>query len=465
MDLSVIAILFSCVVAGASLWFFVKSGSSDSTGLPGTKPIGWLSLAGYFLAYQIGGSSILYTVECAQSDGIYAILYPLGSALGLLALGLGLGSRIAKLQISSVPDLFEKHYRSETLKKVSCFLSMASILGWPSAQAIALRELFRFLGLQQDIPFIVAWAAIVFFTVRGKLKTKGWITLMQAAVLLVFLSAACFFSPKSPTSSISLMGSFSGIETEFIEGFNSKLSAYLLMPCLFMFLEPEMVKSSLRVRSKRDISVAVLFSGIVLLLCSLIPVYLGIAGKINGSEESSTSEFMSTVGAGTNPIITICSACILLVALVSAASTLISSLNTHLLKDLSQNNSNIILKFSWGWTLLLGMMALAFSYTDLTIGALILQSYELAVVCMFIPLVQAACARGDSDFPKLAAGLSMFFGAMGFCLCRVYEISFFPEVFSITLSWIGYMLGKWLSKPIEGKQNGQNVNSEGLRCS
>lgn len=471
MDLSILAILFCCAVAVASLWFFAKNSGSESSTSSVSKPIGWLSLAGSFMAAQFGGSSILYTVECAQSDGIYAILYPLGSALGLLALGLGLGARIARLQISSVPDLFEKHYGSETLKKVSCFLSIASILGLLIAQAVALKDLFRALGIQHDTLIIGSWIAIVFVTIRGgSTKTKAWIALVQAALLLIVLAAACFLSPTSPTSSFSILGTFGGIESEFIEGFNTKLSAYLLMPCLFMFLEPEMVRSSLQVRSKKEISVAVLFSGVVLLLCSFIPVYLGMVGKNLGSEGSSTTEFMSTVGQATNPVITICSAGILMVALISGASALIRSLNTHLMKDLyespkSKKKSKLLFNFSWGWTLLLGMLALALAYINFEMATLILQSYELAVVCMFVPLVEAACARKDQEYPKLAAGLSMCFGAIGFCLTKFCDISFFPEVFSILLSWLGFMIGKSLSKSTPVKKNEQHIDSEGIRCS
>lgn len=480
MELSILAILFCCTLAAASLWFFAKDFAKDTTSDGSAKamgkPMSWLSLAGTFVAAQIGGSSILYTVECAQSDGIFAILYPLGSALGLLALGLGLGARIARLQISSVPDLFEKHYASSTLRKISCILSIASILGLLVAQAVALKDVFRALGIKHDTLFIGVWIGIVFFTIQGRLKTKMWTGLLQAAFLLAALTAACFFSPEAPTTSASFFSPLSGIETELREGFNSKLSAYLLMPCLFMFLEPEMVRSSLQVRSKKEISVAVIFSGIVLLLCSFIPVYYGLVGKTMGTAESSTSGFLTTVGAATNPTMSIISACILMVALVSGASTLIWSLNTHLLKDLTSTvqpqkiASQFMLKFSWGWTLLLGMIALAFSYMNLGMASLILDSYELAVVCMFVPLVQAACARSDQDYPKLAAALSMFFGAIGFCLCKFCVIAFFPELFSILLSWIGFILGKALSsrnpKTISRDMaNGQNIDSEGFKCS
>lgn len=480
MELSILAILFCCAIATISLWFFAKkfakNTASDCCTIAVSKPIGWLSLAGTFVAAQIGGSSLLYTAECAQSDGIFAILYPLGSALGLLALGLGLGARIARLQISSVPDLFEKHYASVTLRKISCILSMASILGLLVAQAVALKDVFRALGVKHDTLFIGVWIGILFFTIQGRLKTKVWTGLLQAMLLLAALTAACFFSPESPTTSASFFGPLSGIENELREGLNSKLSAYLLMPCLFMFLEPEMVRSSLQVRSKKEISVAVIFSGIVLLLCSFIPVYYGLVGKTMGTEESSTSGFLTTVGAATNPTISIISACILMIALVSGASTLIWSLNTHLLTDLTSKTkpqkvtSQIMLKFSWGWTLLLGMIALAFSYMNLGMASLILESYELAVVCMFVPLVQAACAKSDQDYPKLAAALSMCFGAIGFCLCKFCVIAFFPELFSILLSWIGFILGKALSHKNPRKistdtQNGQNIDSEGLKCS
>jgi len=154
-----------------------------------------------------------------------------------------------------------------------------------------------------------------------------------------------------------------------------------------------------------------------------------------------------------------------MVALVTASSTLIWSLNVHLVKDLAEQNqskkkSKIILNFSWGWTILLGMLALAFSYYNVGIASLILESYELAVVCMFVPLVQAAFSRGK-EYPKLAAGLSMCFGGLGFFLCRFYEISYFPEVFSILLSWTGFMLGKSLSrhKIVPNEQDSE------IRCS
>ncbi|MBS0635092.1 MAG: hypothetical protein JSR37_06485 [Verrucomicrobia bacterium] len=465
MDLSILAILVCCVTAALSLWFFAKgfakNSASDCSFMPVDKPMSWFSLAGSFMGAQIGGSSILYTVEYAQSDGIFAMLYPLGSALGLLALGLGLGARISRLQISSIPDLFEKHYSSVTLRKVSCFLSMASILGLLIAQAMALKDLFRALGVQHDTLFIGAWIAIVFFTIRGGFKTSNWTALFQAILLIAILGAACFLSPGSPTSSVSFIGSFSGIQSELQEGFNTKFSAYLLMPCLFMFLEPEMVRNSLQVRSKREISVAVIFSGIMLLLCSFIPVYFGIAGRELGMEESSTSGLMSTVCAATNPTVTICSACILMVALISGASTLIWSLNVHLVKDLApKTRSKLLFNFSWGWTILLGMIALMFSYFNFGIASLILESYQLAVVCMFVPLVQAACSK-KGEYSKLAAGLSMFFGAIGFCLCKFCDIAFFPELFSVLLSWAGFMLGKALQTQ---KRDIQHADSEGLRC-
>lgn len=470
MELSFLVILLCCLIAGVSLWLFTRSKSQEHTDSQSGKQISWFSLAGSFVAYQIGGSWFLYLVDCAQSDGIYAIFYPLGSALGLLALGLGLGARISRLQISSVPDLFEKHYRSHTLRKISCFLTMATILGLLVAQAVALKDLFKALGVKHDTLFIGAWIAVVYITIRGRSKTKAWIAMLQAVLLLGALGVACFLSPDSPTSNVTCFNSFSGIETEMREGFNSKLAAYLLIPCLFVFLEPEMVKSAMQVRSKKEISVAVIVSGIILLICSFIPVYYGIAGKMAGSEESSASGFISAVGTATNPIITVISACILMVALVSAASALLWSLNTHLLRDFSgdtETKKKSIFKFNlpfpvWGGTITLGMLALVFSYVNLGIAWLILGSYELAVVCMFVPLVQAAFARSDQEYPKLAAGLSMCFGAIGFCLTKYYDISFFPEAFSMLLSWLGFMVGKMLSSKKYAKEQ-PHADSKGLK--
>lgn len=337
------------------------------------------------------------------------------------------------------------------LKKISCFLSMISLLGLLVAQAMALKDFFRALGIEQDTLFILAWTLIIGCSIRGTLKTRTGTEIALAIVLISILSAACFFSPQSPTQGISLFGPFQGMKSEFLDGFHSKFAAYLLMPCFFVFLEPEMAQTTLRLGSKRKISVAFVFSVIILLLASFIPVYYGIAGKAVGLGES-TSGFMNTVRCATHPIVSSLCACALLFALVSGSASLLHSINSHLAKDLIKKEPTakprFLITLSWGWTLLLGMVALFFSYTNYSIGSLILESYELVVVCMLVPLVWAAFSRSAKEYSKLAAGLSMCFGALGFFLTRTIPITIFPEVFSIILSGLGFMLGIALSKKI-----------------
>ena len=94
---------------------------------------------------------------------------------------------------------------------------------------------------------------------------------------------------------------------------------------------------------------------------------------------------------------------------------------------------------------MLGVGALAGSYLTNSMSSLILDSYGLVVSCLLVPMVKAAFARNIESIPKYAAALSMVCGASAFCLCHIFSITLFPEILSIAISWIGFVLGKQVS--------------------
>lgn len=406
-----------------------------------TKPLGWFSLVASFIATQISSSYLLYTAEFAYTDGLSAILYPLGTSLGLLALGLGVGSKIHRLKLAGISDVFEKYYHSGTLKKMSSALLLASLLGLLIAQATALKDLLSAMGVASESIFITVWMAIVFFTVQGAIRSAAWTEILQVLFVLGVLGALYFFSPVSSSKELSF---FQGMGQEAFGKINA--ISYLLMPCLFVFLEIETIESiPLKVHSKRKVWTACLVSCLLLCILSLVPIYCGIAS--NPENRITSGEMLPMIGNAEHSLLATCCTALLLIAFVYSSSSLLQSLMTQL-KELFTHprTREPAFQLSWKWTLGLGVAALICSYLSKGVGCLVLDSYELVVVSLVVPLIQAAFSRSTKQISKLGAALSMALGATSFLFCRLLNVTFLPELISLALSWIGFFIGKTVSR-------------------
>jgi len=97
------------------------------------------------------------------------------------------------------------------------------------------------------------------------------------------------------------------------------------------------------------------------------------------------------------------------------------------------------MKIVKGMTCLISIGAIFFAFYFDNIVDLLIQSYELSVSCLFIPILIALFKR-KGNF--MAAVLAMAFGALGFFLFRLYPIDFPKEIASILLSLTGYICGE-----------------------
>lgn len=99
----------------ASIWLGRRASSGQKTNedyfLMGRK-LGLFSLVMTLLATQIGGGALMGASEEAYSQGWGVLFYPLGMVLGLCVLGFGYGAKLRRLNLTTVPEIFEKIYRS-----------------------------------------------------------------------------------------------------------------------------------------------------------------------------------------------------------------------------------------------------------------------------------------------------------------------------------------------------------------
>lgn len=402
------------------------------------KGIRFFPLMMTFLATQVGGGLILGSAEEAYHYGWLVLFYPLGATLGLILLGLGLGHRMAQFQISTVAQIFEVVFRSSTLKKVASTLSIISLFMILVAQIIASNKFMVSLGVENKIWFIGFWAIVILYTSLGGLKAVVATDIIQAsffvAVFILTFGIAAY-SVELP------MLTSNYVEEDF--AFNSaKLYGWLLMPLLFMVIEQDMGQRCFAAETPMTVSKATLWAALGTFMLSLVPIYFGVTARNLGIEiPVGSSVLMETVRQTTSPLITAFMATAILAAIISTADSLINAISSNISQDFNLNFlNNDKIRISQMISAGIAVAGIFFSFFFSNIVDLLIQSYELSVSCLFVPIVIALLKKEQGN--PLSAGLAVVFGALGFIVFRIVPIEFPKELISVGLSFLGYCIGE-----------------------
>ncbi len=402
------------------------------------KNIRFLPLMMTFLATQVGGGMILGSSEEAYRYGWSILFYPLGTSLGLIALGLGFGRLLAQFKVSTVAQIFEVAYKSAQLKKIASVLSVVSLFMILVAQIIASNKFMVSLGLESPLWFLAFWCIVIFYTSMGGLKAVVASDIIQASfymVIFAMIFGCVFFTSDT---------SFKNFDAEIFTFESSKLYGWLLMPLLFMVIEQDMGQRCFAADSPRTVSKATIIAGILAFMVSFVSVYLGVLGKTSGIEvPAGASVLMTVVKETTNPILAALLGSAILGAIISTSVSLINAVGSNLSQDfdapLLKNNIGASRLISAG----IAVAALIFSSYFNNVVDLLIQSYELSVSCLFIPIFIALFKREGNTG---SAGLAVAFGAVGFIVFRIFPTVLPKEVLSVMLSSLGYFLGEMLAR-------------------
>lgn len=390
-----------------------------------------------FLATQVGGGIILGAADEAYQFGWPVLLYPMGAALGLMVLGLGVGRQLAGFQVSTVAELFEVVYGSVFLRKVASLLSVVSLFMILVAQVIASRKFMVSIGFDHVPLFILFWSIVIFYTTQGGLKAVISTDTVQAAffsiVFLLCFGCACWFEPT-----------FTYIEVPKIEDFtavSSKLCGWLLSPMLFMVIEQDMGQRCFAGASPKIVSQASFLAGVCTMVICIVPVFFGSLAHTMGVEiPQGGSSLMTIIAKTTSPWMTALVGCAVLAAIISTATSLINAISSNISSDFSLKPFKRIdaMRVVKGITCCISIGSIFFAFYFDNIVDVLIQSYELSVSCLFIPVAMALLKK-RGEF--MAAFLAIALGAVGFFLFRLYPIGFPKEIASILLSLLGYVCG------------------------
>jgi SSS family solute:Na+ symporter len=214
------------------------------------------------------------------------------------------------------------------------------------------------------------------------------------------------------------------------------------MPLLFLLIEQDMAQRCFAAASARIVSTASLLAGVAMLCISIVPVFFGCLAKaINLEIPQGSSVLMVIIAKTTNPCITALAGCAVLAAIISSATSLINAIGANLSHDFKfsvSREAKTLHVMRW-ITCSISIASIFFAFYFDNIVDVLVQSYELSVSCLFIPLF-ISLFKKKGNF--LSALLAIIFGSIGFFLFRLYPIHFPKEVGNILLSLFGFSCGE-----------------------
>lgn len=447
MDLTAFIIILLCLQL-VCLWLggrSAKSTKNEEDYFLAGKSIRFFPLMMTFLATQVGGGVILGSAEEAYKFGWWVFLFPLGSCLGLVALGIGVGRRLSQFKVSTVAQIFEVAYRSPALKKIASLLSIFSLFALFIAQIIASNKFMVSLGVENPFWFFLFWGIVILYTCLGGLKAVVATDMVQAAFFLLVFFLSCGFAIyflESPLQDILITESQNNFSFDI-----SKLSGWLLMPFLFMMIEQDMGQRCFAAENPKTVSKATLWAAGCTFLVSLVPIFFGIMAKSQGIEVPvGSSVLMMSIQSLTNPLVTAFMSCAVLVAILSTADSLINAIGSNISQDFEFPFAVNPLRLSQLFSVGIAIAGILCSLYLSNIVDLMVQSYELSVSCLFVPIIFALFKKEGN---MLSASLSILFGALGFIIVRFTSIEVGKELFSLVFSFAGYSFGELLKNYIK----------------
>ncbi|MBI3900779.1 MAG: sodium:solute symporter family protein [Chlamydiia bacterium] len=401
------------------------------------KGVRFFPLMMTFIGAQVGGGLVLGAADTAFEYGWWVLLYPLGTCLGLLLLGIGIGKRLTSFKTSTIAQILEIVYKSRMLKKIASTLSIISLFMILAAQFTASHTFLLALGLINPLFFIAFWGVIIFYTVRGGLRAVIATDVVQATVFSLVLCgcfALLFFGGMLPSFSLK-MSSFTLSST--------KLVGWLLMPLLYMMIEQDMGQRCFAGDSPQTVSKAALGAGICTMLICVVPITLGVFAKTMGlTIPVGASTLMTAISFAGGPWITALVGCAVLAAIISTATSLINAISSNLSQDFDIFRNQENLKAAKWITLGISVGAMVFAFYFNDIVGILIQSYELFVSALFVPIF-IALFKKHGNF--LSALLAISFGMGSFILFKIVPLPFPAEIMNILLSFVGYGCGEVIS--------------------
>lgn len=399
------------------------------------------------LATQIGGGMFLGTAQ----NPIQGSLYILGMALGFIVLGMGIAAKLQAFQVTTIGEIFYKKYNSSFLSHITALLSSISIFGIIVAQMVAAKSvLLHFAGIDNSWLFLLFWAFIIIYTMIGGLAAVVMTDMIQIALIIFIFSGICIYALFTNPIPFLSSTTYSTLSTLLASSHLSWAQAFRIisMPLLFSIIEQDLAQRFFAAQSKRSAMLSAFAAGILLLLFAFVPFYFGVQAHLtNVLHTTDVNPLLPVLRSYTSPFFYALAVCALLSAITSTTDSLLCAISAITTQSFTTHYKiTATVKLSRIITLICALAALITSYlVPHSIISLLINSYELSVACLFVPLLFCFISK---DLREKAALFSSFFGTISFTILQLpyfSDIHDYSIIIILCTAFIGYGLGYLLS--------------------
>ncbi len=432
----IVILAFSCLAGAIAS---KRAGSSSSDFFLAGRSISWPLLVMTLVGTQVGGGFILGTADATFQSGIIGASYSLGLSIGMLLLGLGIASRLRKLEVNTVSDIFEKIYQAPYLKQWAGVLSIISLGGILMALAISLRKFLLSLSITEDWMFLAAWISVIAYTTHGGFLAVVWTDCVQAIGMIATLLLS-FVWIVIPYASEAWSG-FTATSQNFSQDFDIAYLVPLVIPMLFMLIEQDMAQRAFSAKTPKDASFSCIVSAVCLFVLAIIPTAFGLVARQMNLDPQGGSVFIVLAKTLAPSWVFIAASSAVLLAILSTASSILLAVSSNAVQDI-RRLSHLSPK---SMTLFTGIIAGAFSYLGNDIISWMVASYEISVHTLFVPII-GALFLPKKYLTEKAALYAILFGAIGSCITFASYLQGWAAIaLPLLLSLAGFGLGSLLA--------------------
>lgn len=440
--------LFLVIFSGLTIFYTLlgiyasKNVNSVSDYFLADRKLGFFNVAFTLIAIQLGGGMLLGTSQKAYYIGLYGILYTLGMSVGFILLSLGFAAKLQTLKIDTTAQIFEIKYKSTFLRKFASLLSILTLCGIFICQIVASKTLLNGIGIYNEFLFIFFWLFIISYTIIGGLKAVAMTDAAQVIFIIIIFGSLFLYNILQSNDLISTISFVTKNQNKFILNYETFMTLLptLVMPALFSLIEQDLAQQFFASKTKRIATLSAIAAGLFMTVFALIPIYFGAKAKVLGLNlPGNCSPLTAFLSYQTNDFVLSLAICGIIAAITSTANSLLCAISSNIAQDFNIPLKLNKLKLAKIITLITGLTCLVLSYTiGYDVIDILIESYQISVICLFVPLMFAIFSKNLSKFSAYCA---IIFGLLSFLILKPLNFHL-SGLISILFSLIGFLLAK-----------------------
>ncbi|MBI2069675.1 MAG: sodium:solute symporter family protein [Elusimicrobia bacterium] len=388
---------YMAMMLGVGFWASKKVNNTADYIVAGRRLPLWMAVGTTFATW-FGAETCMGSSGTAYHKGLLGVIIdPFGAALCLILTGLFFARTLYRLNMETIVDFFDQRF-GQTFGKLSAALYIPVYMGWIGGQLLAFGIILETLtGLPRMPSVLIATAVVLIYTYSGGMWADTVTDVFQMGILLVgFLIMYPMVMNKLggfATAKAQIPPDFFHLYPRNASWFDwANYAQSWMIVGLGSIPAQDLIQRIFASKNERVAQASALVSGFMYLTIGLLPVLLGIFGRLIVPAEKGDSVLIELIlGSLPAPLIAL-----MVGALLSA---IMSSADSAILSPASIIGNNLMPYFKKGVDDKTKLAWCKFSVPVIGIGSLLLalyfqniyklcqEAWTLMLVSLVVPLV------------------------------------------------------------------------------